>query len=116
MSLRDIPIDCGAFAQARLGITAAGGLISCTQPGAPATFRRAVDTGRSASATGTGSLSFGAARVGLPSRRPRHTSGEVANKSELKSGVAVAAAAATKKPDGTFTAARIDFGRGDVLP
>src|SRR5713101_2990343 len=41
---------------------------------------------------------------------------EVANKSELKSGVAVAAAAATKKPDGTFTAARIDFGRGDVLP
>src|ERR1700686_5164935 len=41
---------------------------------------------------------------------------EVANKSELKSGAAVAAAAATKKPDGTFTAARIDFGRGDVLP
>jgi hypothetical protein len=41
---------------------------------------------------------------------------EVANKSELKSGVAVAAAAATKKPDGTFTAARIDFGRGDVVP
>ena len=41
---------------------------------------------------------------------------EVANKSELKSGVAVAAAAATKQPDGTFTAARIDFGRGDVLP
>jgi hypothetical protein len=41
---------------------------------------------------------------------------EVADKSELKSGVAVAAAAATKKPDGTFTAARIDFGRGDVLP
>ena len=41
---------------------------------------------------------------------------EVANKSELKSGVAVAAAAATKNPDGTFTAARIDFGRGDVLP
>jgi hypothetical protein len=41
---------------------------------------------------------------------------EVANKSELKSGVAVAAPAATKQPDGTFTAARIDFGRGDVLP
>src|SRR5580658_4326004 len=37
---------------------------------------------------------------------------EVANKSELKSGVAVAAPAATKQPDGTFTAARIDFGRG----
>jgi len=30
--------------------------------------------------------------------------------------VAVAAAAATKQPDGTLTAARIDFGRGDVLP
>src|ERR1700734_1855317 len=41
---------------------------------------------------------------------------EVANKSELKSGGAVAAPAATKQPDGTFTAARIDFGRGDVLP
>ena len=41
---------------------------------------------------------------------------EVADKSELKSGVAVAAAAATKQPDGTFTAARIDFGRGDVVP
>ena len=40
---------------------------------------------------------------------------EVANRSELKPGVAVAAAA-TKQPDGTFTAARIDFGRGDVLP
>ena len=38
------------------------------------------------------------------------------DKSELKPGVVVAAAAATKKPDGTFTAARIDFGRGDVLP
>ena len=41
---------------------------------------------------------------------------EVANKSELKSGVAVAAAAASKKPDGTFTAARIDFGRGGLVP
>ena len=40
----------------------------------------------------------------------------VTNKSELKSGVAVAAAAATKKPDGTFTAARIDFGRGGLVP
>jgi hypothetical protein len=30
---------------------------------------------------------------------------EVANKGELKSGVAVTAAAATTKPDGTFTAA-----------
>ena len=36
--------------------------------------------------------------------------------SELKSGAAVAAGAATKQPDGTFTAARIDFGRGDVVP
>src|SRR6202020_1316846 len=34
---------------------------------------------------------------------------EVADKSELKPGVAVAAPAATKKPDGTFTAARLDF-------
>ena len=31
-------------------------------------------------------------------------------------GAAVAAAAATKQPDGTFTAARIDVGRGDVVP
>jgi hypothetical protein len=31
-------------------------------------------------------------------------------------GAAVAAATATKQPDGTFTAARIDFGRGDVVP
>jgi hypothetical protein len=41
---------------------------------------------------------------------------EIADRSELKSGAAVAAAAATKQPDGTFTAARIDFGRGDVVP
>ena len=41
---------------------------------------------------------------------------EVANKSELKSGVTVAAVTATKRPDGTFTADHIDFGRGDVLP
>jgi hypothetical protein len=41
---------------------------------------------------------------------------EMADRSELKSGAAVAAAAATKQPDGTFTAARIDFGRGDVVP
>jgi hypothetical protein len=40
---------------------------------------------------------------------------EIADRSELKSGAAVAAAA-TKQPDGTFTAARIDFGRGDVVP
>jgi hypothetical protein len=41
---------------------------------------------------------------------------EMADRSQLKSGAAVAAAAATKQPDGTFTAARIDFGRGDVVP
>jgi hypothetical protein len=41
---------------------------------------------------------------------------EVADRSELKSGAAVAAQAATKQPDGTFTAARIDFGRGDAVP
>jgi hypothetical protein len=41
---------------------------------------------------------------------------EIADRSELKSGASVAAGAATKQPDGTFTAARIDFGRGDVVP
>jgi hypothetical protein len=41
---------------------------------------------------------------------------EIADRSELKSGAAVAAGAATKQADGTFTAARIDFGRGDVVP
>jgi hypothetical protein len=41
---------------------------------------------------------------------------EVSDRSELKSGAAVAAAAATKQPDGTFTAARIDVGRGGVVP
>src|SRR5580704_12800601 len=41
---------------------------------------------------------------------------EISNSNELKSGAAVAAAAATKQADGTFSAARIDFGRGDVVP
>ena len=41
---------------------------------------------------------------------------EISNSSELKSGAAVAAGAATKQPDGTFTAARIDVGRGDAVP
>ena len=41
---------------------------------------------------------------------------EVSDRNELKAGVAVAAGAATKQPDGTFTAARIDVGRGDVTP
>jgi hypothetical protein len=40
----------------------------------------------------------------------------VADKAELKSGAAVAAPAAIKQADGTFTAARIDFGRGDAVP
>src|SRR5437667_285889 len=41
---------------------------------------------------------------------------EVSDRNELKAGAAVASAAATKQPDGTFTAARIDVGRGDVVP
>jgi hypothetical protein len=41
---------------------------------------------------------------------------EMGDRSDLKSGAAVAAGAATKQPDGTFTAARIDVGRGDVVP
>jgi hypothetical protein len=41
---------------------------------------------------------------------------EVSDRGELKPGAAVAAAAAAKQPDGTFTAARIDVGRGDVVP
>jgi hypothetical protein len=41
---------------------------------------------------------------------------EISNSSELKSGAAVAAGAATKQSDGTFTAARIDVGRGDAVP
>lgn len=41
---------------------------------------------------------------------------ELGDKTELKSGAAVAVAAATKKPDGTFTATRINVGRGEVKP
>jgi hypothetical protein len=41
---------------------------------------------------------------------------EVGNKSELKPGAAVSIAAATKKPDGTFGAARINVGRNGVVP
>jgi hypothetical protein len=41
---------------------------------------------------------------------------EVGDKTELKAGAAVSAAAATKKPDGTFTAGRINVGRGGVVP
>jgi hypothetical protein len=41
---------------------------------------------------------------------------EIGDKSELKPGAAVSAAAATKKPDGTFGAARINVGRNGVVP
>jgi hypothetical protein len=41
---------------------------------------------------------------------------EVGDKSELKPGAAIAINAATKKPDGTFTAARINVGRNGVEP
>jgi hypothetical protein len=41
---------------------------------------------------------------------------EISDSRELKSGAVVAAAAATKQPNGTFTAARIDVGRGDAVP
>src|ERR1700733_5910999 len=41
---------------------------------------------------------------------------EISNSSELKSGAAVAAAAATKQADGTSGAARVFFGGGDVVP
>jgi hypothetical protein len=37
---------------------------------------------------------------------------EIADRRELKSGAAVAA----KQSDGTFTAARVDVGLGDVVP
>jgi hypothetical protein len=41
---------------------------------------------------------------------------EVGDKSELKPGAAIAINAATKKPDGTFSAARINVGRNGVEP
>jgi hypothetical protein len=41
---------------------------------------------------------------------------EVGEKSELKPGAAINVAAAAKKPDGTFTTARINVGRGGVTP
>jgi hypothetical protein len=40
----------------------------------------------------------------------------VGDKSELKPGANIAIAAATKKPDGTFEAARVNVGRGDFVP
>ena len=41
---------------------------------------------------------------------------EIGSRSELKPGAAVNVAAATKKPDGTFTAARINVGRDGLVP
>jgi hypothetical protein len=41
---------------------------------------------------------------------------EVGNKSELKPGAAIGVNAATKKADGTYGAARINVGRGGVVP
>jgi hypothetical protein len=41
---------------------------------------------------------------------------EIGDKSELKPGAAVSIVAATKKPDGTFEAARINVGRNGVVP
>jgi len=41
---------------------------------------------------------------------------EVGDKSELKPGAAVSVVAATKNPDGTFSAARVNVGREGVVP
>jgi hypothetical protein len=41
---------------------------------------------------------------------------EIGNKSELKPGAAINVAAATKRPDGTFTAARVNVGRNGLVP
>jgi len=41
---------------------------------------------------------------------------EVGDKSELKPGAAINIAAATKKPDGTFDAARVNVGRNGLVP
>ena len=41
---------------------------------------------------------------------------EVGDKSELKPGASISVAAATKKADGTFSSARINVGRGGVVP
>src|SRR6202047_2765292 len=40
----------------------------------------------------------------------------VGEKSELKAGANIAFAAATKNPDGSFSAARVNVGRGDFVP
>jgi hypothetical protein len=41
---------------------------------------------------------------------------EIGNKSELKPGAKIRITRALKKPDGSFEAARINVGRGDVVP
>jgi hypothetical protein len=41
---------------------------------------------------------------------------EIGDRSELKPGAAVSVLAASKKPDGTFTAGRINVGRDGVVP
>jgi hypothetical protein len=41
---------------------------------------------------------------------------EVGDKGELKPGAAISVVAATKNPDGTFSAARINVGRNGVVP
>jgi hypothetical protein len=41
---------------------------------------------------------------------------ELGDKSEIKSGAHINVTNAVKKPDGTFEAARINVGRGDVVP
>ena len=41
---------------------------------------------------------------------------EVGDRSEIKPGAAINVAAATKKPDGTFTAARVNVGRNGLVP
>jgi outer membrane lipoprotein SlyB len=41
---------------------------------------------------------------------------EIGDRSEIKPGAAVNIAAATKRPDGTFTAARVNVGRNGLVP
>jgi hypothetical protein len=41
---------------------------------------------------------------------------EVGDRSEIKPGAAINVAAATKQPDGTFTAARVNVGRNGLVP
>ena len=41
---------------------------------------------------------------------------EVGDRGEIKPGAAINVAAATKKPDGTFTAARVNVGRNGLVP